>query len=191
MRLILSPNKAGATFLLIALAIFCGLGLYCRTLPADTLCNDVECIAIGIDYLMSAAPSRRLSKNPSAQNDLAGDILTAATKNNVPPLLVTVIAFRESSFRTSATGQIKEIGIMQVHGQAARGCNLNSQAGQLDCGARWLRKMYEHCGSWEGSVSAYLSGKCKPSTKRTSWLVKDRLLLWKKLEDLGQTREEI
>jgi membrane-bound lytic murein transglycosylase MltF len=120
---------------------------------------------------------------------LTGAISAAAEKHNLPPLLIVAVVYRESSFKTEAKGFAKgEMGLMQVHGRAAAGCELETVEGQIDCGASWLNQCREKCTTVSGALTAYATGRCKAKTKRVERLVKSRIRLWKKLE--GETNDE-
>ncbi len=182
-RLITNPSKAGAILLLIL-----GFGLACLDLEAETpkYCDDIQCVERAIKHLLKDAPGRKLSRDPERQTELAKDILESSRAYRVPPLLTLAVAFRESSLKMNAVGKIQEKGIMQVHGRAARGCELKTQRGQIDCGVKYLRGRYDKCGGkrWYNAFSAYASGSCKPQTKITMEKVKSRLAFWGKLEGL-------
>lgn len=83
---------------------------------------------------------------------------------NEDPLLITIIAFRESSFKRKVIGSSHgEIGIMQVHGKAAKGCNLKTARGQIECGIKWVGKCREMCdGTLLQTNQAYCTGRCGP-----------------------------
>lgn len=122
--------------------------------------------------------------NPEKRLSMANDIVDAGEKYNVPVLLITTIIFKESSFKTAAKGRIGEIGLMQVHGVARRGCTMAHQSGQIDCGARWLAKCYTLCKTPTGALTAYATGRCKATTKRVERVVRSRLRLWEKLRGI-------
>lgn len=139
-----------------------------------------------IASLLIAAPRRALTRDRQRQAQLAKDIVAASEAYSMPPLLLTAIVFRESSFKMSACGKIGEVGLTQVHGLAAKGCDLKTQVGQLKCGARWLKKSYNICGDWRGAFTRYATGRtCKAKGKgHLWWVVESRMKLWKKLEEL-------
>lgn len=125
-------------------------------------------------------------------------ILTgAALDNGLDPALFIAMAYKESSFEPEARGKIGEIGLVQVHGKAARGCELETPEGQALCGARWLVRVTEDCGgrivndnarcfltgsvgACSGGLSAYASGSCRAS-ETVAKIVRNRLKLAEKL----------
>jgi hypothetical protein len=114
-----------------------------------------------IRFFLHESPCWGLAMDAAGRRAMAEQIAKAAADNDVPPLLVTLMAKRESSFDPSAIGFSRgEIGILQVHGLAARGCELDTVEGQLACGARWMRRAFEVCGSWDRAIVAYASGRC-------------------------------
>jgi len=160
-------------------------GVLC-SLPAgaaETLDPDVSKVESVIADLMAEAPGRKLSKSREARLELSADIVNAARIYNVPPILLTVISFKESSFRTTAEGKIGEKGLTQVHGLAARGCDLSTRHGQLQCGARWLSVSLQMCKNWPDAVSAYACGGCIPPTKKVKKIVQRRIDMWKDYEN--------
>ena len=138
-----------------------------------------------IDHLMKDAPARTLAKNKEKRLELAKWIELASRAHDVPPLLLTAVAFRESSFRPNVTGKIGEKGLVQVHGLAARGCDLGDEIGQLKCGARWLRVSYDLCGSWDSALTAYATGGCVAYSTKVKKLVKSRIKLWENLRKVS------
>jgi len=129
------------------------------------------------------------TRNPmvddTKRKSMAADIVAAGVKHDVPILLITAIIYKESSFKTDAKGSLGEVGLMQVHGVARRGCDTNSQYGQIDCGASWLAVGKAKCGTVRGAITAYATGRCKPGSVRVVRIVNARVRLWKKLRGDG------
>jgi hypothetical protein len=101
--------------------------------------------------------------------------IAESIKRNLDPLLVFLIMFEESSFRPRAIGRSHgELGLMQVHGVAADGCELETPEGQIECGLNWLEKCYQKCKSTRGALYMYGTGECtqpKPN-KRVEYRIK-------------------
>jgi hypothetical protein len=102
--------------------------------------------------------------------ELAIGVYRASLATGLDPELIAAIAWRESRFDQRVIdgeklGKVGERGLMQVHGVAARGCELLSVAKQLDCGARWLRRQIDKCGGdVVGGIARYMSGyTCEPT----------------------------
>lgn len=115
----------------------------------------------GIRFVLRRSPCWGIAADSKARRDMAERIVKAAKLHQIPPLLLTVTVKRESSFQSDAIGVSNgEIGLVQVHGLAASRCELETVDGQLECGARWLRKAHDKCGDWRGAVTAYMSGRC-------------------------------
>jgi hypothetical protein len=97
-------------------------------------------------------------------------IIETAEKYELDPVLIAVIISLESSFDFNKIGKRGELGLMQVWGVCARGCDLQTPAGQIDCGCRCLRKSMDICG---GDVAAglnmYASGRCVPILRVTKY----------------------
>ncbi len=106
-------------------------------------------------------------------------VLSAAEKYSIDHMLIAVIISQESSWDKNAVGQIGEIGLMQVHGRCAVGCELTSVAGQIDCGVRCLSRWVSECNSghdMERALNGYATGRCYPIAQVT----KRRMSAWRK-----------
>ena len=109
--------------------------------------------------------SHELLNDPQRIEQIAQAAIDAGLANNVDPLLVLAVAWRESRLLAevstlSKRGQRGELGLLQLTGAAKRGCNLNTIAGQFDCGAKWLRAKIDECNGDEiGGLSLYMTGK--------------------------------
>lgn len=131
--------------------------------------------------LLRPAPNRPLYKNPEELLVFAEDITWASKARSVPEFLLTVQVFKESSFRTDALAKDRPTyGLGQVHGVAAKGCNLKTRRGQLDCTAKWLKFCRKRCGTWEGALTAYATtGYCSVWEMDTGF--EKKLKLWKSI----------
>jgi len=122
----------------------------------------------------------------------------AAVDNGLDPALFIAMAYKESSFDTSARGRLGELGLVQVHGKATRGCDLGTPEGQAQCGAKWLSRVVQECGglvaldaekcrttgargACSGGLAGYASGSCSARTVRTAQLIRGRLKLAEKI----------
>lgn len=163
--------------------------------PIANCAKDREQIIIDVDrgirFVLASCPCWGLAANSVARREMAEKIAFAAERCNVPPLLLTVIAKRESSFDPEAVGSLGEIGILQVHGLAAKDCDLSTVDGQLACGASWLRKSFDKCGTWDRAIAAYAAGYCTaPKNSRLFKLVFSRFRQWQRAEDaIGSCRD--
>jgi hypothetical protein len=149
-----------------------------REPDVDQMTIDVD---KGIRFVLEASPCWGIAADDEARRGMAELIADAARAHDVPPLLLTVMAKRESSFATDAVGSLGERGVLQVHGLAARGCDLSTASGQLACGARWLRLAYDKCGTWESAITAYAAGYCHaPKDSSLAKLVLSRYRQWQR-----------
>lgn len=122
----------------------------------------------------------------------------AAVDNGVDPALFIAMAYKESSFDTSARGKLGEFGLVQVHGKASRHCDLSTPEGQAQCGAKWLSRVIAECGgsvaldakkcretgargACSGGLAGYASGSCSARTVRTAQIIRSRLKLAEKI----------
>lgn len=96
----------------------------------------------------------------------ASILYTAGLENELDPLLVTTIAFRESSLlATVADGRRGELGVMQVHGVARRhrphGCMVREIGCNIRTGSAFLAWVRDHCGGpWDVWVGGYGMSRC-------------------------------
>lgn len=151
-------------------------------LEANDFMRDVKKVDISIKYFMRTCPGKPIMRSATLREEMAQAIVTAANTHGVPPLLLTTIVYNESTFDITAKGKLGEIGLTQVHGLAAKGCELDTAEGQLDCGARWLAHYYPKCETWERSLTAYATkGKCVSESLRTKDKISYRMRQWKRI----------
>lgn len=137
-----------------------------------------------ISILVRVRPNHKLN-NPARRQEFVYLVNIAAEENDIPADLIIAISYMESSLDPSSIGfSRQEVGLMQVHGVAARGCELDTQLGQLRCGASWLRRCKDMCGTWEGALTAYASGECKSNDKHIQNVIIYRMLFWDKIKKL-------
>lgn len=126
---------------------------------------DTGNVAAAILHLVREWPQHPLHTDHSTLDQLATDIVVAGRRWGVDPYLLATLAYRESSFRPRARGKLGEFGLVQMHGPPLRRCRtagvlLDTQQGQLYCGARYLAELVESCGSLRGGLTAYACGRC-------------------------------
>jgi hypothetical protein len=102
---------------------------------------------------------------PAVAAAWAGVLFEAGVETDIDPLLLTAIAFRESSLRTSVVGDRGEVGPMQLHGAALAhrpsGCDPAEMSCSIRGGAAVLQWWQAQCsGSWSVWVGAYGLGRC-------------------------------
>ncbi len=158
--------------LLLTLAI-------CKPLYANQAVNDIESTMVRLCRLN---PRHKVLRDPQWRNKLAVSIVEAAERYHEDPYLLLTIIWCESTLRPHARGKLGEKGLGQVHGVAARGCDLGTVKGQLLCTAKWLHYSRTRCNGTDGQALArYATGRtCKPRTgSRLSRLVRRRLRIYK------------
>lgn len=119
-------------------------------------------------------PRHRLH-DETARTEFVRDIYAVSAAHDIAPRVILMTSFYESSWRTDVIGRIGEVGLMQLHGIAAEGCDLDTQRGQLDCGARALRASLDACGSLRGALTMYATGSCKTKSERVNRLIEFRM----------------
>lgn len=144
------------------------------TLATANPANRETCLTEWIQKKMSTTPNHVLYKSVDARLELAAEIENAAARYPVAfPELILLYAYRESSFKIDAVGKIGEKGIMQF-GQMTRAVceshlklDLTKRQDQLYCGAYWIQRLAERCGSLQSGLAAYNSkgGRCGGTPK--------------------------
>lgn len=187
------PSPAGLLMILSILAAVVGAALALggparAETPADAggaqMAAEALRVEAAIERLVRVAPRRRIARSPEMRRELARHIAETAEAHDLPPLLWTAIVYRESSFRIAARGELGEVGLVQIHGRAAEGCDLETSRGQLECGASWLARCRDICGGrLDHGFALYASGRvCRPDTSHLRGVVRDRWRLWARLE---------
>ncbi len=174
-------TSANPAFLLIilTLAIICGSFLWAKKLQGNESKTDLAILHLVSDYKPHPANKKAYRKKLVAGFD------SAAAKYELDPLLLVAMSYLESSFKSDVIGFKRgAIGLLQVHGVAAKGCELKTVKGQIHCGARWLDKGIKRCGSIEAGLYAYATGKCNGKATRAVRAVNKRVKLWKQLQQL-------
>lgn len=132
--------------------------------------------------LIEKAPRHRLN-DQSKRIAFANAVLKVSNASAVPPSLTLAVSYLESSMNTTSIGYAREeIGLMQVHGLAAKGCDLNTEIGQLECGVKWLERCKQTCKTWNGALTAYATGNCTTSNPLIQRKIRYRLKFWKKIK---------
>lgn len=114
----------------------------------------------------------------------------ASLEFGLPVNLLIAIAYRETVFRYHAEGDGGERGIMQVKPFVVKRCKQycrdnDTPEGGIWCGSCWFAKGVKSCdGDLEAGLSAYVSGRCKPMSRKVKMAVHNRVWLWKYLDKL-------
>lgn len=151
--------------------------------PPKSFEDEVRSVDLAIKHFMRSEPGKLMSKDAEVRIDMATAIVEASRAHGIPPLLLTTIVYNESTFEMTALGKLGEVGLTQVHGIAARNCDLTTVPGQLECGAKWLAHYYPICKSWEKSLTAYATrGFCVSTSETTRSKISYRMRQWQKIE---------
>lgn len=144
-----------------------------------------EEVDAAIAIILKKEPRHHLMQDTMSRMALAERIVEVADYYSVPPLLVTVIMFRESGFNEKAIGKRGELGLMQVaKGNVAKfECDMSTAVGQMQCGTHMLRMQFDKCGDWTGALTSYATttGACRSSEPQVQSKVKLRLRDWQRL----------
>jgi hypothetical protein len=142
--------------------------------------------------LSATTPNARVMRDPEYRTEIAASIMEAESAYGTPASLLTAIAYHESSFDSSAVGKLGEIGLTQVHGLAASGCELESVRGQIMCGARWLAHWKSVCGgdAWYRPLVGYASGSCDTSSSQLRGKIMLRINMANRM-DMQNARSQV
>jgi hypothetical protein len=197
---------AGIKFVFFALLIGVGLAFFFETCEMKPAFADPDTPNTGQESRPQGAVAYLLEKDHTPPKDPRWNeaqrfevaLYGAAVDNGLDPALLIAMAYKESSFVVSARGQLGELGLVQVHGKATRGCDLGTPEGQAQCGAKWLSRVVQECGgsialdaekcrttgargACSGGLAGYASGSCSARTVRTAQLIRGRLRLAEKI----------
>jgi hypothetical protein len=194
--LLTDPSPAGGLVLcaLLALAAAGGVALALDR-PTDPLDDteaptasyaSAEALSAAMLPLLALAPRHPL-RDDARRLDLATVAVEVGQARRVPPSLLLAVAFRESSWRPDRIGPAGEVGLMQVHPITVRHfrCRaLETARGQLDCGARVLRRAADRCGSWRQALHVYASRSqsCRAASRRIEWIGRDRMGIARRMQ---------
>lgn len=134
--------------------------------PVDST-NHEAILSTWLDRFFNNVDPRKLTE----AKKLIPAVIEAALNENLDPLLVAVVVSCESSWKTDAAGGIGEVGLMQVHGEAARGFDVKTVSGNLAAGTRWLATLIQRYGSVERGLRAYIGGGPR-AKKAAAWRMK-------------------
>lgn len=169
---------------LILGALICLLGHLARAYADDTQ-TTVERASEAIRGLLEH-PSPLLRDRASEVDEIARACVDVESRWGAPCLLLVSMMHHESRFDREAIGKLGERGLLQIHGVAARGCDLDSIQGQVECGALWLMQGYGKCkdSGWFEAMTWYASpGKCRPEPNgKLDRRISARWHLWHKLQ---------
>ena len=176
-------NRAILTLLLIVGVLVCWLGHAARAKATEAPLTELQA-ADAITSLLEA-PSPLLKDRHPEIVEIARACVDVEQRYGVPCLLLISMMHHESRFDHTARGARGEVGLLQVHGVAAHGCTLDTIAGQVDCGAVWLLRAYDHCHEdWFGALVAYASANlCRTTANsKLDYRISARWHLWRKLQ---------
>lgn len=124
----------------------------------------------------------KLPKRLTAALEVVPFLVDYSIQNNIDPLLIAVFISCESSWRISVISEsnLKEQGLMQVHGDSATKYDLSKPEEQIRAGVDALKRTIDTCGSIPGGISAYISTNgCTPKSTIVQDKVDYRLKLYK------------
>jgi hypothetical protein len=182
----------------VALALVLGgLLAFIQTTCELPVARADEAPAGAVAYLLDRDNAPKNDPRRALAKEYEEMLIDVAMVEGIDPALFIAMTFLESSFNPKAEGAIGELGLVQVHGKAKRGCNLETPRGQAECGARWLVTVSGECGgdvaldrerclktgsmgACSGGLAAYASGRCMAS-ERVAGVVLRRFRLAEKI----------
>lgn len=104
----------------------------------------------------------KLEIAPKVAINIATLIEKSAETHQVPSSLIAAVVNAESEFRSSRRSPAGAIGLTQVMPRVwGKQCNLKTDAGNIDCGAKILAHYYGLSGSWGKALAYYNVGPGK------------------------------
>jgi len=144
-------------------------------------------------FKIQPTPRHPLVRDAEKRYNWACEVVVAAWRYEVPPLLLAAMAYREGSYRHTAEGARGERSTWQIMPRVAKqiaagrvlpapvsGCTLETSAGAAICAAALLRAGRDRCGDWGGALVYYATGsRCDAGDSgQLQFLQRDRLGLW-------------
>jgi soluble lytic murein transglycosylase-like protein len=144
-------------------------------------------------HLMTLDPHARIVKDVAYRGEVAIALVGAGEAHGVPALLLTTLAFRESTFDHEAMGERGELGLTQImpRWRNVLGCDLDTLGGQVDGAARMLASYHRTCKSWPGALTLYATGKGCKTGPVTTRKIEGRIAQWQRLEKLRPATGEV
>lgn len=108
-------------------------------------------------------------------------VVKECREQNWDPLLVGLIIKKESSWRSGIVSKspLAEKGLMQLHGKAAKGWDLDDPYQEIKAGVTWLTECRVICGDNLGRIlSCYGTGRCN---KQDLPAIQSRLRAYKRI----------
>ena len=130
-------------------------------------------------------------RDPEYRKKLVAAFELAGRVFGLSPNLLIALGYRETVFRPELTGGKGERGILQTMPRVSktkackRYCvDLDTPEGGALCGACWFKRGLISCGDYRGAISAYVSGRCDPVSRKVKLAVNNRMWLWAHLNEL-------
>lgn len=91
--------------------------------------------------------------------NIAPLIEKSADDHKVPSSLIAALVQIESEFKSNKRSQFGAVGLTQVMPKVwGKQCNLRTDAGNIDCGAKILAHYYDLSGDWQKALAYYNVG---------------------------------
>jgi len=111
----------------------------------------------------------KLEISPKVAINIAPLIEKSAETHQVPSSLIAAVVNAESEFRSGRRSPAGAVGLAQVLPRVwGKQCNLKTDAGNIDCGAKILAHYYELSGSWGKALAYYNVGPGKYERSRAA-----------------------
>ncbi len=197
----LQDDKNKMVLFLIAMLALVAFLLWASSVlsaPRDRCDTDeLSGVTKAVTFLIHRQP-HPLQDKPGPIADISIAICDAGARYEIDPLLLTAMAYRESTFRPDilslkTKGKAGEKGLLQCGKECAGSCPhfLDTIDGQAMCGARWLRQAYADCGDGatdDQAVAMYADGRTcdKNKSEHLAWVVNRRVRLRDRLRNMNR-----
>lgn len=127
-----------------------------------------------ISFIVAGAPNHYLNKDSSKDvlENMAVDYIESGNLYDQDPILLIVMNYYESSFKSEVIGKDGEIGFSQAMGESRelcedKGYSLRTTKGGIYCTAYLMNLAQKQCGSIGPSIFNYMAGSCSVNPNKS------------------------
>jgi len=122
-----------------------------------------------IGFLIFITPGRKIWATPNNGIMFVAHFKGAESMYNLPPGLLSRMAYQESRYNPNARGASGEIGIMQITPRWHPGVNATDPKESIYYAGHLMRQYYNEFKSWEAAIAAYNWGETNVRNKGISF----------------------
>jgi len=161
-------NKLQKAGIILIFLFFAGMVWMLTMDVCDRVAYADSVAGITVEKVFQAVRKLKPLRNPQSAEYWAKVMHSAAIENDLDPLLVTAIVYRESSFVTVVRSEGGSIGPLQIkangiafHRHRPNNCDIRNMRCNIRTGAAFLAWVRGHCGEpWDVWVGGYGMSRC-------------------------------